>query len=85
MDGLRVNKALSSFSLPMGATVNMDGVCIHLPVFVILAVNLFGLQLSMVEIATLCLTILLASIGAGGLPSSESGSRKDRSCRGPIR
>lgn len=71
MDGLRVNKALSSFSLPMGATVNMDGVCIHLPVFVILAVNLFGLQLSMVEIATLCLTILLASIGAGGIPGGS--------------
>jgi Na+/H+-dicarboxylate symporter len=71
MDGLRVNKALSSFSLPMGATVNMDGVCIHLPVFVILAANLFGLQLSMVEITTLCLTILLASIGAGGIPGGS--------------
>ena len=71
MDGLRVNKALSSFSLPMGATINMDGVCIHLPVFAILAANLFGLQLSMVEITTLCLTILLASIGAGGIPGGS--------------
>jgi Na+/H+-dicarboxylate symporter len=49
----------------------MDGVCIHLPVFVILAANLFGLQLSMVEITTLCLTILLASIGAGGIPGGS--------------
>jgi Na+/H+-dicarboxylate symporter len=66
-----VRKELSSFTLSLGATINMDGVCIHLPVFVILAANLFGLQLSMVEITTLCLTILLASIGAGGIPGGS--------------
>ena len=31
MDRLGVDRSLSSFSLPMGATVNMDGVCVHLP------------------------------------------------------
>ncbi len=71
MDDLRVDKALSSFSLPMGATINMDGVCIHLPVFVILAMNLFGLELSAIKIATLCLTIMLASIGSGGIPGGS--------------
>ena len=71
MDGLGVDRSLSSFSLPMGATVNMDGVCVHLPVFVILAANMFGHDLSFVQIATLCLSIMFASIGAGGIPGGS--------------
>ena len=71
MDDLRVDRALSSFSLPMGATVNMDGVCVHLPVFVILAANMFGKDLSIVQIATLCLSIMFASVGAGGIPGGS--------------
>ncbi len=46
MDDLNIRRELSSFSLPLGATVNMDGVCVHLPVFAILAVNIFGIDLS---------------------------------------
>lgn len=71
MDDLRVDRALSSFSLPMGATVNMDGVCVHLPVFVILAANMFGHNLSVIQIATLCLSIMFASVGAGGIPGGS--------------
>ena len=71
MDGLGVDRTLSSFSLPMGATVNMDGVCVHLPVFVILAANMFGHDLSVIQIATLCLSIMFASIGAGGIPGGS--------------
>ena len=71
MDSLGVDRSLSSFSLPMGATINMDGVCIHLPVFVMLAANMFGRGLSAVELATLCLSIMFASIGAGGIPGGS--------------
>ncbi len=71
MDEIGVDRALSGFSLPMGATVNMDGVCVHLPVFVILAANMFGHDLSVVQIATLCLSIMFASIGAGGIPGGS--------------
>lgn len=71
MDEMGVSRSLSSFSLPMGATVNMDGVCVHLPVFVILAANMFGHSLSMFEIGTLCLSIMFASIGAGGIPGGS--------------
>lgn len=71
MDELGVDRSLSSFSLPMGATVNMDGVCVHLPVFVILAANMFGHSLSLFEIGTLCLSIMFASIGAGGIPGGS--------------
>lgn len=71
MDGLGVDRAISGFSLPMGSTVNMDGVCVHLPVFVILAANMFGHDLSMLQIATLCISIMFASIGAGGVPGGS--------------
>lgn len=71
MDDLGVARSLSSFSIPMGATVNMDGVCVHLPVFVILAANMFGHPLSIVQIAMLCVSIIFASIGAGGIPGGS--------------
>ena len=70
-DALGVSRGLSSFSLPLGATINMDGVCVHLPVFVILAANMFGHSLGVVEIATLCASIVFASIGAGGIPGGS--------------
>ena len=71
MDEVGIDRTLSSFSLPMGATVNMDGVCVHLPVFVILAANMFGHPLSVGEVATLCVSIMFASIGAGGIPGGS--------------
>ena len=71
MDALHVDRKLSGFSLPMGATVNMDGVCVHLPVFVILAANMYGHQLGVLQIGTLCLSIIFASVGAGGIPGGS--------------
>ena len=70
-DDLGIDRKLSSFSLPMGATINMDGVCVHLPVFVILAANMFGHSLGVLEVGTLCLSIMFASVGAGGIPGGS--------------
>ena len=71
MDEAGVPRAVSSFSLPLGATVNMDGVCVHLPVFAILAANMFGVQLTAVQLLTLVVSIMFASIGAGGVPGGS--------------
>ncbi len=68
MDQVGVPREVSSFSLPLGATVNMDGVCVHLPAFAILAANVFGLQLTAVQLLTLVASVVFASIGAGGVP-----------------
>lgn len=68
---LRVKNELSSFSLPLGATINMDGVCVHLPMFAVLAANMFGITLTPVALITLVLTTVLASIGAGGVPGGS--------------
>ena len=71
MDDIGVDRVLSSFSLPMGATVNMNGVCVHLPVFVVLAANMYHLNLGLLDIGTLCLLIVFAAIGAGGVPGGS--------------
>ena len=71
MNRIGVARSLSSFSLPLGATINMDGVCVHLPVFVILAANMFGLELGALQIATLVVSIIFASVGAGGVPGGS--------------
>lgn len=70
-DELMVNKALSSFALPLGATINMDGVCVHLPMFAVLAANMFGLEMGIVQLSILVLTTVLASVGAGGVPGGS--------------
>lgn len=71
MNQMGVARSLSSFSLPLGATINMDGVCIHLPVFVILAANMFGMHLNAIQLAMLVTSIMFASIGAGGVPGGS--------------
>ena len=71
MDDLDVRRELSSFSLPLGATINMDGVCVHLPVFAILAANIFGIDLTIGQLAVLVISVVFASVGAGGIPGGS--------------
>jgi proton glutamate symport protein len=68
---LKVREELASFSLPLGATINMDGVCVHLPMFAVLAANMFGFQLTPMSLVLLVITTVLASIGAGGVPGGS--------------
>jgi len=68
---LKVRNELASFSLPLGATINMDGVCVHLPMFAVLAANLFGIQLTLGSLIVLVVTTVLSSIGAGGVPGGS--------------
>ena len=70
-EDLKVRNELAAFALPMGATINMDGVCVHLPMFAVLAANLFGLDLGLNELLMLVMTTVLASIGAGGVPGGS--------------
>ena len=67
----RIKNELSSFSLPLGATINMDGVCIHLPIFAILAANIFDLPLTSLTLFGLVVSIVFASVGAGGIPGGS--------------
>jgi Na+/H+-dicarboxylate symporter len=68
---LKVRNELSSFTLSLGATVNMDGVCIHLPVFAVLAANLFGFEITLTQMLLMVLGVVFASVGAGGVPGGS--------------
>jgi len=68
---LKVRGELASFSLPLGATINMDGVCVHLPMFSVLAANMFGIHLTPADLLILVVTTVLASVGAGGVPGGS--------------
>ena len=68
---LHIDEKLSSFSLPLGSTVNMDGVCVHLPMFAVLAANLFGVPISFTALFILVVTTVLVSVGAGGVPGGS--------------
>ena len=68
---LHVKKELSNFTLSLGATVNMDGVCVHVPVFAVLAANMFGFELTLGQIFLLVLSVVFASVGAGGIPGGS--------------
>lgn len=68
---LKIRNELASFSLPLGATINMDGVCVHLPMFAVLAANMFDIELSIGSLTLLVITTVLSSIGAGGVPGGS--------------
>lgn len=64
-----VSKKISSFTIPLGATVNMDGTAIMQGVAVVFASQAFGIPLTPTDYATVILTATLASIGTAGVPS----------------
>lgn len=63
-----VSKKISSFTVPLGATINMDGTAIMQGVAVVFVAQAFGIQLGMVDYLTVIGTATLASIGTAGVP-----------------
>lgn len=64
-----VSKRISSFTVPLGATINMDGTSIMQGVAVIFIAQAYGIDLTIGNLATVVLTATLASIGTAGVPS----------------
>lgn len=63
-----VSKKVSSFTLPLGATINMDGTAIMQGVAVVFIAQIYGIQLGLGEYIMVILTAVLASIGTAGVP-----------------
>ena len=63
-----VTKKISSFTIPLGATINMDGTAIMQGVAVVFAAQAFGIPLGIKEYAMVIATATLASIGTAGVP-----------------
>ena len=64
-----VSRRISSFTIPLGATINMDGTSIMQGVAVVFVAQAFGIQLHMMDYITVIGTATLASIGTAGIPS----------------
>ncbi|MBP7838994.1 MAG: dicarboxylate/amino acid:cation symporter [Bacteroidales bacterium] len=63
-----VSKRISSFVLPLGATINMDGTALYECVAAMFIAQAYGIELSVVSQIIVVITALLASIGAAGIP-----------------
>ena len=67
---LGVKKEVSSFVLPIGATINMDGTAVYQAVAAVFIAQTFGLDLSLIDQLGIITTATLASIGAAAVPSA---------------
>lgn len=63
-----VSRKITGFTLPLGATVNMDGTALYECVAAVFIAQAYGLDLSLTQQALVVITALLASIGAAGVP-----------------
>ena len=70
-DDLGVDNSVSSFVLPLGATMNMDGTALFEALAAIFLAYLYGIELSTVMMITVFLMAMVASIGAPGMPSAS--------------
>ena len=69
-DNLKVSEKVSSFVLPIGATVNMDGTSMYQAIAVVFLAQLHWVDLSLAQQLTIVLTATLASIGSAAVPSA---------------
>lgn len=69
LDDMGVDKKISSFTIPLGATINMDGTAIMQGVAVIFIANAYGIDLTASDFMTVILTATIASVGTAGIPS----------------
>lgn len=64
-----VSRQISSFTVPLGATINMDGTSIMQGVAVVFIAEAYGMELTPSAIVTVIATATIASIGTAGVPS----------------
>lgn len=63
-----VSNKISSFTLPLGATINMNGTALYECVAVIFIAQAYGIELTWIQQVVVVLTALLAAIGSAGIP-----------------
>lgn len=65
---LGVDRSIASFSIPLGATINMDGTAIMQGVSTVFIAQVYGIDLTVMQLLMVLLTATLASIGTAGVP-----------------
>ena len=66
-----VSKRVTSFTLPLGATVNMDGTALYECVAVLFVAQVMGIEMNVAAQLAVVVTALLTSIGVAGVPSAS--------------
>ncbi len=69
-ENLGVSEKISSFVLPLGATINMDGTALYQGVCALFLAQVYGIDLTTGQIITVILTATLGSIGTAGVPGA---------------
>ncbi|MBO6108125.1 MAG: dicarboxylate/amino acid:cation symporter [Eubacterium sp.] len=69
-DKLGISPKISNFSIPLGATVNMDGSCIFMCVMALFLARIFGVEVTPAMLFTMAAMIIMLSLGAPGVPGS---------------
>lgn len=69
-ESLGVSDKISSFVLPLGATINMDGTALYQGVCALFIAQVYGIDLSLGQMLTIILTATLGSIGTAGVPGA---------------
>ena len=69
LEEIGIDKKISSFTIPLGATINMDGTAIMQGVAVVFIANAYGIDLTATDFITVILTATIASVGTAGIPS----------------
>ncbi len=67
-ENLGVEKSVASFSVPLGATINMDGTAIMQGVATVFIANAYGIDLNFADYLSVILVATLASVGTAGVP-----------------
>ncbi len=67
---LKVPNEISSFVLPIGVTINMDGTSLYQAVATVFIAEVFGVELTLLQLLTILITATLASIGSAGVPGA---------------
>lgn len=69
-ENLGVSKNISSFVLPLGSTINMNGAGIYQGMAVLFIAQAYGIELGWYSLFTIVITATLSAVGAAGVPGS---------------
>ncbi len=70
-DSLGISPKVCNFSIPLGATVNMDGTCVFLTITGLFLARAYGVTVPQSAMVSLAITIILLSLGCPGIPGAS--------------
>lgn len=68
--GLKINRGIAGFLLPLGSSFNLNGLSIYLTVATVFAANMYDVTLTFSNYVTIALTIMMTAMGAAAVPGT---------------